>query len=89
MTTPLPSTPCEIRTRDGSYPSVCFGFFQYTDSESSYPVAVIKRKDGTLGSVHVGCVVFDPAEWFMKDGKRVAIDRNPAPKDESKQQNHG
>lgn len=85
MTTSLPSTPCEIRTRDGSYPSVCFGIYQYTDSESSHPVAVIKRKDGTLGSVHVGCVVFDPAEWFMgKDGKRVAIDRREPMKDEKR-----
>ena len=84
MTTSLPSTPCEIRTRDGSYPSVCFGFFQYKDSESSYPVAVVKLKNGHLGSVRVGCVVFDPAEYFMKDGKRVNIDRNPAPKDEKK-----
>lgn len=78
MSTTLPSTPCEIHFNGTSYPSVCFGFYQYTDSENSYPVAVIKRKDGTVGTVRVSCVVLDPAEWFVKDGKKVYIDRrNP------------
>jgi len=84
MTTTLPSTPCEIHHNGITYASVCFGIYQYKDSESSYPVAVVKLKNGHLGSVRVGCVVFDPAEYFMKDGKRVNIDRNPEPKDEKR-----
>lgn len=67
------TTPCEIRKPNGdTYPSELFGIFQYSDSEGSKPVAVVKLKDGSIGTVNVSAVKMRPAtHFYRKDGTRV------------------
>jgi len=69
------TTPCEIEMRNGDrYPSELYGIFQYSDSEGSKPVAVVKLKDGSIGTVNVSAVKMRPAtHFYRKDGTRVNI----------------
>lgn len=71
------TTPCEVRKFNGdTYPSELFGIFQYSDSQGSKPLAVVKLQDGRLGAVDVDAVRLTPAPYVQKkDGTRVYIER--------------
>lgn len=63
---------CTVETRKGSYESLFYGAFQYTDKFGSKPVAVVKLRAGNLGHVDLSAVHFDPAPYMIdKEGKRV------------------
>lgn len=66
--------PCIVTTSNGdSYASMCFGFFQVSDSTGSYPVATVKLKDGTVGNVkNLRSIRFEKAAYYTtKEGERI------------------
>lgn len=71
------TTPCEVEKPNGDrYPSEFYGIFQYSDSDGSRPVAVVRLMDGRLGMVHPSSVRMRPAEYFhRKDGTRVYVEK--------------
>lgn len=70
------TTPCEVRKFNGdTYPSELFGIFQYSDSQGSKPIAVVKHQNGTICTVDVEAVRLIPAPYVQKkDGTRVYIE---------------
>ena len=70
------SIPCKVTAPNGdTYETEFFGIFQFTDSEGSYPVAVVKFRNGKLGRALLSAVEFPkPTHFHTKDGKRVEIE---------------
>ena len=61
-------TPCRIIYKDTDYMSIFVGTFDFSDGESSYPVAVVRNESGRLTTIRIEAVHF-PSSAYLFDRK--------------------
>jgi hypothetical protein len=72
MTFPLP---CTVTAPNGdTYKTILLGMFQHSDSDGSHPLAIVKFRNGKIGSAIMSSITLDPVTHFhTSEGLKVEI----------------